>query len=322
MAPSAPFREVPLAAVDLDDHPFHVPPFQDFNHLLPSLKEVGLLAPPWLRRRVDGRFQVVAGLKRLRAAARLKWEKIPARTLPPGTGDKRCLLIVIYDNAFSRGFNLLEQAILASRLLAYFDRQEVAGRFLPVLGLPPAKAFLDKLLHLAALEEPFRELAAQGRMALAPGARLARWEPADRAAALPFLEQLPWTQSQQEELLAAAELLARREGRSIREIFSSGIAQYLDQSSGPPADRARNLRRRLHRRLSPRLAAAQENFQTVLGRLGLRSHPRVRLEAPPAFEGEDFRLEIKFRNRAELHQLLDGLWQLAHEEGFSPLNTI
>lgn len=317
MAPFPHFQEVPLASIDLDDHPFHVFPSHDFSSLLPSLREVGLLAPPWLRLRAGEGWQVVAGLKRLGAAAQLGWEKVLAWTLPPDTPDSHGLLIYLYDNAYGRGFNLLEQAFLASRFQVYWDRQEVAARFLPVLGLPPTPAYLDKLLKLAALEEPFKNLASQGRLALTPAAHLARWDDADRAAALPFLEQLPWTQSQQEELLEAVELLARREGASIREMFSGAeMQQFLSPSSGPAAERTRNLRRQLHQRLAPRLAAAQGAFQSALARLGLRNHPRVRLEPPPAFEGADFRLEIKFGDPRELEKLLKELKSLLNREEF------
>ncbi|MGO9175849.1 MAG: ParB/RepB/Spo0J family partition protein, partial [Desulfobaccales bacterium] len=117
------FQEIPLAAVDLEDHTFVVPDGSDLTRLLASMGEVGLLAPPWLRARADGRWQVVAGLKRLKAAAQLdkkdkkSWERLPARTLPASTPESHCLLVGLYDNAFTRGFNLWEQATLARRLL-------------------------------------------------------------------------------------------------------------------------------------------------------------------------------------------------------------
>jgi ParB family chromosome partitioning protein len=323
--PSLPsFQEVPLASIDLDDHPFHISPSQNFSPLLASLREVGLLNPPWLRGRPgEARWQVVAGLRRLRAAADLGWETVPARILPPDTGDDRCLLIFLYDNAFSRRFDLQEQAVLVTRLLAYGSREEVTSRYLPLLGLPPAPAFLDKLLKLAGLEEPFQNLAARGRLALTPAAHLARWDPADRTAVRPFLEQLPWTQSQQQELLEAVELLARREGAAIREILSQPeLEQHLSSSSGSPPERTRSLRRRLHQRLTPRFAAAQEGFRAALARLGLRNHPRMRLEPPPAFEGPDFRLEIKFRDGAELHNLLEEMRHLAGREEFKAVAKV
>ena len=108
------FQEIPLAAVDLTDHTFVVPPADDFKPLIASIQEVGLLAPPWLRLRADGQWQVVAGLKRLLAAAGLGWERLPARTFPAAAPEAHCLLVALYDNAFTRGFNLREQAALAS----------------------------------------------------------------------------------------------------------------------------------------------------------------------------------------------------------------
>ena len=55
------------------------------------------------------------------------------------------------------------------------------------------------------------------------------------------------------------------------------------------------------------------SVQAGLQRLGLRHHPRVRLQPPPALEGPDFHLEIKFRDAGELQQLLDELIRLARE---------
>ena len=103
-----PYQEIPLSAVDLEDHAFVVPGDSDLTRLIASMREAGLLNPPWLRARPDDRWQVVAGGKRLMAAAQLGWQAIPARTLPASTPESHCLLVALYDNAFTRGFNLRE----------------------------------------------------------------------------------------------------------------------------------------------------------------------------------------------------------------------
>ncbi len=77
----------------------------DLARLTASLREVGLLNPPWLRLRSDQRWQVVAGGQRFRAARQLGWETLPARTLPASTPESHCLLVALHDNAFTRGFN-------------------------------------------------------------------------------------------------------------------------------------------------------------------------------------------------------------------------
>jgi len=82
------------------------------------------------------------------------------------------------------------------------------------------------------------------------------------------------------------------------------------------------VRRCLKRWLNPRLSAALAAFQEALGCLGLKGHPRVRLQPPPAFEGPDFHLEIKFRDAPELQQLLEEIARLTRQEEFSALTRL
>ena len=157
---------------------------------------------------------MVTGARRLQAAADLGWQAITARLVPEDTPDFYCLLVHVMDNAFTRGFNLREQAALAVRLLGHCDRETVAAKYLPYLGLPPSQAHLARLVKTASLEAPWQEMAAAGRLALTAAARLADWDPEARAAAWPFLDSLRMSQSKQEEMLDQVALLARREGLS------------------------------------------------------------------------------------------------------------
>jgi ParB family chromosome partitioning protein len=317
------FQEIPLAAVDLADRSFALTTVEDFEGLLASLQEVGLLAPPWLRLRPDGKWQAVAGFKRLLAAAHLGWERLPALTLPVQTPEAHCLLVALYDNAFTRGFNLGEQAAWAVRLLAHWDAATVAARFLPCLGLAPSPAVLARLKALASLEAPFLELAARGRLSLAAGAALAGWAPEDRAAARPFLEQLWLSQSMQEQFLEHLARLARREGRTPGGILGRPqLQEVLAEPSLNPQERTKRVRRLLGGWVSPDATAAREAFQAGLERLGLSRHPRLRLSPPPAFEGPDFQLEIKFRDSKELANLLGELTQLIDKPEFEKLSAI
>jgi hypothetical protein len=318
-----PCREISLAAVDLEDYSFGVPGGFDPSRLVASLREVGLLNPPWLRARPDQRWQVVAGCKRLKAASELGWQTVPARPLPASTPESHCLLLAIHDNAFTRGFNLWEQAVYVRRLQAHWDRATVAVKFLPYLGLPPSSAHLERLLRVGTLEPPWQELCVRGRLALNAAASLAQWPPADRAAALPYLSDLPFSQSKQEQFLEDLEILSRREGASPGEILSRPqLRQYLADPALNPTARAEAVRQFLKGWVNPRLSAALRSFQEALSRLGLRGHSRLRLQPPPAFEGPDFHLEIKFRDAPELQHLLEEMTRLAGAEEFSNLTRL
>jgi ParB-like chromosome segregation protein Spo0J len=323
MTIAAQYREVPRSAVDLEDHPFSFAPPADLERLLASIAEVGLLAPPWLRPKVGEKFQVIAGRRRCLAVTQLGWERLPARVLPADAADSFCLLVSFYDNAFTRGFNPLEQARLAGQLLSYWDRSAVTRRFLPLLGQPPAPGFLDRLLAVLALEEPLQALVAEGRLALIAASRLAEWDPKDRLAVAPFLENLPLSQSKQEELLEGVGLLARREGTDPEAILGRPeLRGLLGEPGKTPQERAGAMRRQLHRWLFPQLSRAEADFAQALSRLGLSGHPRLSLKPPPAFEGPDFELGVKFRNGAELQNLLEEIARLTAQEEFSALTRL
>lgn len=323
MIVDAPLQEIPLSALDLEDRTFVFSPPGDLSSLKASLEEVGLLNPPWLRVVQKDSFQVVTGFKRVLALSQLGWRQVTARVLPEDTPEAQCLLIHLHDNAWNRNFNPREQALLATRFLKHWQRQTVIQKFLPSLGLAPSFAILERLQALASLEEPLQQLAARGRLALAAAALLAAWDPADREAVAPFLEQLPLSQSKQEEFLQGLDLLARREGVRPAVILSGEeFRRHLDEGRGTPQTRAVALRLQLQKLVTPRFSAAQEAFQAGLQRLGLRHHPRLRLQPPPALEGSDFHLEIKFYDAGELLKLLDDLTRLAREEEFDNLTRL
>lgn len=313
------FAEVSLVQIDLDETIPEMAP--DLDRLQDSLREVGLLNPPWLRPQPGGRrWQVVTGTRRFKAASALGWREITARLLPQGTADFYCLLVHLMDNAFTRGFNLWEQATLASRLLSHCDKDMIATTYLPYLGLPPSQAHLERLLKAATLEPPGPQLAAQGRLALTAAAQLSDWDLEDRAAVWPYLTSLRLSQSKQEEFLEQVALLARREGVAAAAILARAeLRLALADPDRTPNEKTEAVRRQLFRWFYPRLSAAREAFATTLGKLGWKGTPRFRLHPPAAFEGPDFQLEIKFRDAPELQQLLAEIAQLARQDDFADL---
>lgn len=61
-------REIPLSEIDpFPDHPFHVRMDADMEELVLSVKERGVISPVLLRKKDDGRYEVVSGHRRVRA---------------------------------------------------------------------------------------------------------------------------------------------------------------------------------------------------------------------------------------------------------------
>ena len=141
---------VQLSVYEIDDNPFQ--PRREFSEseiasLAESLKEHDILQPI-LVRVVDGRYQLIAGERRLRAAIHANWQTIPARIRR--ADDRLVAELAIVENLQRKDLNAIEKALsfrryidehsctqedLANRLK--IDRSTLAN-FMRLLDLPRA----------------------------------------------------------------------------------------------------------------------------------------------------------------------------------------
>jgi ParB family chromosome partitioning protein len=148
-APSrAHFAELPLDAVTPNPRqPRQVFDEEAMAELVHSLREVGLLQPIVVRSLGGGRFELVAGERRWRAARLAGFEMIPA--IVRDTGDDVLLRDALLENLHRAQLNPLEEAAAYDQLLTDFDctQEQLAARIgrsrpqvsntLRLLRLPP-----------------------------------------------------------------------------------------------------------------------------------------------------------------------------------------
>ena len=71
--------DIPLSEIDdFPDHPFQVRLDEDMDQLVESVKERGIITPITLRRKDDGRYEIVSGHRRRKACELAGLETIPA----------------------------------------------------------------------------------------------------------------------------------------------------------------------------------------------------------------------------------------------------
>ena len=136
-APSAPALkgagELPAAprvsVYDIEANPYQ--PRRDFDEaeidsLADSLQEHGLLQPVVVRR-VDERYQLVAGERRLRAAIKAGWADVPVQVIE--ADDRQTAELAIVENLQRKDLNPLEKAASFQRYLeSYGCTQEDLAR--------------------------------------------------------------------------------------------------------------------------------------------------------------------------------------------------
>ena len=123
-----------------------------------SIKASGLLQPIVVRTRTDGKWELVAGERRLRAAGRLGWTDIPA--VVRDFDDRAMLTLALVENLQRADLNPLEEAEGYQRLIDEFGltQQQVAD------AVGKDRTTITNLLRVLTLQHAVRQLVERGHI--------------------------------------------------------------------------------------------------------------------------------------------------------------
>jgi ParB family chromosome partitioning protein len=251
---SALLREVETATAGLEQVPVDLivaNPFQPrssfpeetLRELAESIRSSGMLQPV-LVRRVDGKYQLVAGERRLRAARMVGLQAIPA--VVRELGDREALELAVTENVMREDLNPIEVARAYDSLQERFqlNHDEIAAR----IGVN--RSTVSNTLRLLRLPEEIQAMVASGDVS------------AGHARALLGLE----SPGRQNEL---ARLIAKR-GLSVRQVES--IVATAQKAPEAP---------RTGRQMDPNTRAAALEMERALGTrvkiVGSEKHGRIEI---------------------------------------------
>jgi ParB family chromosome partitioning protein len=131
----------------------------ELAELADSLREHGLVQPIVVRARGD-RYQLIAGQRRLAAARKLGWERVPARVLE--VDDRQMAEIAIVENLQRRDLDALEKAASFKQYLATWGctQEELAKR------LSIDRSHVANLIRLLELPEAVQRKLREGKLSM------------------------------------------------------------------------------------------------------------------------------------------------------------
>jgi len=225
---SAGLEQVPVDLIDPNPfQPRSAFPEETLRELAESIRSSGVLQPI-LVRRVDGKFQLIAGERRLRAARMAGLQAVPA--VIRDLGDRETLELAVTENVMREDLNPIEVAHAYDSLQERFQlsHEEIAAR----IGIN--RSTVSNTLRLLGLPEQIQNMVANGDVSAGHARALLGLQSADR----------------QNEL---AQLIAKR-GLSVRQVESI----VASAQSAPEAQR-------VERKVDPNTRAAALEMERSLG---------------------------------------------------------
>lgn len=306
-------HKITQALVDLkniDDRPGPYCMSFGFNSkpLLQSIKRIGLVNPPLVVENRQGEMTIIIGYRRIQALKSLGWNKIPCKVLsksdlPPF----ECLLLNLHDNIAIRKLNDVEKGMVLSRLENYINRTEILEQYMPLLDLPshePTLVFFMKLEKN--LEKVIKEYLVHGHITLGTAKVLLEMDIESRKQIFYLISSIKLNINQQAQLLDYLIDLSRIYSKSTPDILREHPLESIcsDTRMNNP-QKAKALLHQLRAKRFPILYQAEMTFKNKV--LSLDLPKGIRINAPPYFEGPNYRLEVLFKHGKELIEKIKSL---------------
>jgi len=309
------FTQIDPFDIDLADERFRISVVLASDELAASIRDLGLLNPPVVAQRQGSRV-LVSGWKRVQACRTVALSPIPV-FVADEKNDLELFKGAVYENALVRAFSAVEKAEVLARLRDFGAKSdELVRRYLPLLGIPPTRDYLDLYLFVAGFGPEEKRVVHDRNPPAAVLQALLPFGSCVRTRLLPWL----WTlgQNKQKELLNNLREIAARDGVSPEDVLAHPSIRDLgidDRLS--PRQQAEELVEHLKQLRNPALSTWSEAFAAALEKLGIEKG--VVIDPSPFFEGEDLCLHFSFRSREEFLKRLSRLKDLADKREFQAL---
>lgn len=314
-------KMIPLTQVDLEDTTFLITFLPKLESLLASVQRGGLIEPLLIRQRQDGRYQLICGFKRAEVLRLLGVSEVEAFVYPQGTLDDLQALQLTVGHNLTHPLNLIEKAQALDKLRALgVPEREVIDQYLPLFELQPHIRMLEQVTDLLGLERKLQEYMVQEDLSLSASALLLQLDKESQQAILPLLEALRPGENRIKEIISFLREISLRDTVPIPSLLAKGnIGKVLEDHETPRAQRIEQVRRVFKEMRFPRLTTMEGKFAGYKRSLSLP--PQISFHPPPFFEGEQFRMELRFKDFATFRELSTRLHQIAEREkdGEDPL---
>lgn len=302
---------LPLDRIDLNDETFSltIPGTSAADSgLKASIAKNDILHPPIVQKKSASTYRVVAGKKRLSAISTTR-TSCECLVLAENTGPAETLAAAYEETRITRQPTPLENAIFLNKGLRWLDEEQVAARFLPMLGINPDLRQLSRYLQLLELEEPMLLAVHAGSLDEAVARELGKLPFGDRIALFDLIDLLSLSFSNQKKLVAGCRELAKRNDTSIINILDDQKLREIlaNQATNYPQKTA-HLMAWLTELRSPRLQEAEREFRSMRSKLNLPKG--ADLQHVQSFEKDALTLKLEFADQRQFEKIWPALREI------------
>lgn len=293
----------------------------DIDEIADSIKAVGLINPPTLRRDGDV-FDVVCGFRRALACRNLGWEETDALVYEhEELSDEKALWFNLTDNAGKGMMSPMECAIGLNRFSEQgYDADRLVEEIAPKLGMPASRKYIEGCLRIPSLKTEILKALHDGSFGMEQAFCLMDIDAASRVAIFRVLRSCKANLNETRELISLIPDVAAIKNMSLTEYIESELEPKIKDESLSARNKLEHIRDLLTRSRFPRLTRAESDFDAAVEKMKLDKNCRI--VAPRHFEGDDIAILVRGDNAEKLQEMFGRLASERAREEFQQLFSI
>ena len=297
---------VPLSEIDLHDRltDFSLNPNGCPEKLLDSVKEVGIRHPISICS-TNKPYKIISGHKRVQATIKAGLTSIPAFFVP--TMDD-ALVTNLKENFALRHYSDIEKGCILNKLTSEgFEENTIIDLYMPLLELERSKKNFQDLILVEKIGSELQKLLHRSNVPVKVFQVFFAWDNENQQAAEKFFAATRPGVNKWRDLLELIEEISRRDEISPKDIFfaSATIVTLKDKSLTPP-QKYDQVHQALRQKRYPVLSDLKKQVLRALDEMKLDD--KTRLKYDDAFESDEMKLELKFRDERELSQQVEKIF--------------
>ena len=291
---------IDLASIDLEDHTFRITTDTRIEDLIFSIKSVGLLNAPILKKKTSG-FQIISGFRRISACLSLGMTEISARIVDPDSKKLECVKFAITENSLQRTLNLIEQSRSFYLLSGFYKDNDHLAKAASVLGLPNNLSIINKVKKICRLPRDIQNGVLSDTISLSMALELEMLEKDEGSAFAILFEKLKLSLNKQREILTHIKEIAIIENISIINLLTkSHLREIVDNKDLDRNKKINKIRLYLKQRRFPEITRAEKEIEIKIKKLKLGSN--IKLIPPKNFEASTYSLNLQFSSMEQLRE--------------------
>jgi len=295
-----------LSEIDLHDRltDFSLNPNGCPEKLLDSVKEVGIRHPISICS-TNKPYKIISGHKRVQATIKAGLTSIPAFFVP--TMDD-ALVTNLKENFALRHYSDIEKGCILNKLISEgFEEDTIIDLYMPLLELERSKKIFQDLILVKNIGSELQKLLHRSNVPVKVFQIFFAWDNENQEAAEKFFAATRPGVNKWRDLLELIEEISRRDEISPKDIFfaSATIETLKDKSLTPPQKYDR-IHQALQQKRYPVLSDLKKQVSRALDEMKLDD--KTRLKYDDAFESDEMKLELKFRDERELSQQVEKIF--------------